>query len=112
MATNRIAAMVWAAVFLWSAGALQAEGLSAATPESVGMSAERLERIAGVFKEHIDKGNLPGVVVMVARKGKLVYSETLGFQDKAAGKPLREDAIFRMYSMTKPMASVAAMMLI
>jgi CubicO group peptidase (beta-lactamase class C family) len=65
-----------------------------------------------VFKEHVDKGNLPGVVVMVARKGKLVYSETLGFQDKTAGKPIKEDAIFRMYSMTKPMASVAAMMLI
>ncbi|HEX7811282.1 MAG TPA: serine hydrolase domain-containing protein [Burkholderiales bacterium] len=112
MVMERVAAWTLAVIFIFPVAVLQAEELSIATPESVGMSAERLNRIAGVFQEHVDKGNLPGVVVMVARKGKLVYSESLGFQDKAAEKPLAKDAIFRMYSMTKPMASVAAMMLI
>jgi CubicO group peptidase (beta-lactamase class C family) len=112
MVRERVAAWTLAVIFIFPVAVLRAEELSIATPESVGMSAERLNRIAGVFQEHVDKGNLPGVVVMVARKGKLVYSESLGFQDKAAGKPLAKDAIFRMYSMTKPMASVAAMVLI
>ena len=112
MALKHVAALALATALVCPVTVLRAQGMPTATAESVGMSAARLERIAGVFKEHIDKGNLPGVVVMVARKGKLVYSRTLGFQDKAAGKPLREDAVFRMYSMTKPMASVAAMMLI
>ncbi|MHB8577111.1 MAG: serine hydrolase domain-containing protein, partial [Dehalococcoidia bacterium] len=80
-------------------------------PESVGMSAERLKNIAGAFQKEIDKGNLPGVVVMIARKGRLVYSDAIGFQDKATGKPMTKDAIFRIYSMTKPIASVALMTL-
>ncbi len=112
MALKRIAVAALAAGIAFSTTALCADPLPSATPESVGMSAQRLERIAGVFREHVDKGNLPGVVVLVARKGRLVYSEALGFQDKAAGKPLRKDAIFRMYSMTKPMVSAVAMMLI
>lgn len=112
MALKRIAVAALAAGIAFSTIAICADPLPLADPESVGMSTERLERIAGVFQEHVDKGNLPGVIVLVARKGKLVYSEALGFQDKAAGKPLEKDAIFRMYSMTKPMASVAAMMLI
>ena len=94
------------------AGLLPAQGLPTASPESVGMSAPKLTHIKEAFAQEIDKGNLPGVVVMVARKGKLVYSETVGFQNKEAGKPLSKDAIFRIYSMTKPLVSVAAMMLI
>jgi len=112
MTLKRIAAFVLAATIIFPAAALRAQGLPAATPESVGMSAERLNRIAGAFQEHIDKGNLPGVVVLVARKGKLVYSEALGFRNKASGQPMTKDAIFRIYSMTKPLASVGAMMLI
>ena len=60
----------------------------------------------------IDAGELPGAVVMVARDGKLVYSRSLGSQNKAAGTAMREDSIFRIYSMTKPIVSVAAMMLV
>ena len=89
-----------------------AQGLPAASPESVGMSTERLKRIGVALKSEIDKGNLPGVVVMVARKGKLVYTESLGSLDKAANTPMTKDAIFRIYSMTKPLASVAAMTLV
>jgi CubicO group peptidase (beta-lactamase class C family) len=109
---KRIATLAFALTAVCSAAVLSAQGLPTATPESVGMSAQRLARISEVFKQEIDKGNLPGVVVMVARKGRLVYSEAVGFQNKEAGKPLSKDAIFRIYSMTKPLVSVAAMMLI
>jgi CubicO group peptidase (beta-lactamase class C family) len=99
------------AVFGWTAG-LAAQGLPAAAPETLGMSQERLGQIGMVFKREIEQGNLPGVVVMVARKGRLVYSEAIGSQDGQAGKPMPKDAIFRIYSMTKPLVSVAAMMLV
>ena len=88
------------------------QGLPTAKPESVGMSSERLGRIKTTLQREIDADRMPGAVVMIARQGKLVYSETIGFQDKAAGKPMSKDAIFRIYSMTKPLTSVAAMMLV
>src|SRR4051812_26202499 len=97
---------------LGTAAMAAAQGLPTATPESVGMSAQRLAQISEAFKQEIDKGNLPGVVVLVARKGRLVYSDALGYLDKDAGKPMTKDAIFRIYSMTKPLVSVAAMMLV
>ena len=78
----------------------------------VGMSADKLERIRDVLKGEIDQGKLPGTVVMVARKGKLVYADAVGLQDKAAGKAMALDSVFRIYSMTKPLVSVAAMMLV
>jgi CubicO group peptidase (beta-lactamase class C family) len=89
-----------------------AQGLPAASPESVGMSAQKLSRITETFKHEVDTGNLPGVVALVARKGKIVYSDAFGFQNKEAGTPMSKDAIFRIYSMTKPLVSVAAMMLV
>src|SRR5262249_26017675 len=89
-----------------------AQPLPIPKPEQVGMSSQRLARIAPALKQEIDQGRLPGAVVMVARKGKLVYSESFGFQDKAAGTPMKADAVFRIYSMTKPLVSVAAMMLV
>ena len=89
-----------------------AQGLPSAAPESVGMSAQRLARIGEAFRKEIDQGKLPGAVFLVARKGKLVYSEAIGFQDKETGKPIAKDSIFRIYSMTKPIVSVAAMMLV
>jgi CubicO group peptidase (beta-lactamase class C family) len=86
--------------------------LPVAKPEQVGMSAEKLARIGQTLKREVDQGKLPGAVVMVARKGKLVYADAVGFQDKGAGTPMSRDSIFRIYSMTKPLASVAAMMLV
>src|SRR5579859_1500508 len=112
MHSRRIAALAFAVTCFFPAAVLHAQGLPTATPESVGMSAQRLKNIAGAFQKEIDKGNLPGVVVMVARKGRLVYSDAIGLQDKATGKPMTKDAIFRIYSMTKPLVSVAAMMLV
>ncbi len=86
--------------------------LPTASPEDVGMSSERLERITSMVTAAIDSDEFPGAVVMVARDGKLVYSRNLGAQNKAAGTAMREDSIFRIYSMTKPIVSVAAMMLV
>jgi CubicO group peptidase (beta-lactamase class C family) len=86
--------------------------LTQAPAEQAGMSAKKLERIREVLKSEIDQGKLPGAVVMVARKGKLVYADAIGFQDKAESKAMGLDAVFRIYSMTKPLVSVAAMMLV
>jgi CubicO group peptidase (beta-lactamase class C family) len=86
--------------------------LATAPAEQVGMSKQRLERIGGVLKQEVEQGRLPGITVMVARKGKLVYSAAIGFQDKSAGKPMALDSVFRIYSMTKPLAAVGAMMLV
>ena len=86
--------------------------LPAAKPEQVGMSTPRLGRITETFKQEIEQGKLPGAVVMVARKGRLVYAEAFGMQDKGKGTPMSRDTIFRIYSMTKPLASTALMMLV
>ncbi len=86
--------------------------LPEATPESVGISAQRLERLSNTMQKAVDKGDLPGVVVMLARNGKLVYNKSFGMQDKAKSVPMQTDSVFRVYSMTKPIVSVAAMILV
>ena len=86
-------------------------GLPMATPESVGMSSERLERIGPVMQRYIDYRLVPGTVTLIARKGKVVHFEARGFMDLESGKPMRKDALFRIASMTKPITSVALMML-
>lgn len=96
---------------LCSAALVWAAELPAAKPESLGFSSERLGRIAPVIQREIDKGQYPGAVMLVARKGRIVYFESVGQLDPAGGKPMRKDAIFRLYSMTKPYTSVAILML-
>jgi CubicO group peptidase (beta-lactamase class C family) len=91
--------------------AFAADPLPRAKPEAVGMSSARLARIGAVLKADVDQGRIPGAVVAVARKGKLVYFEAVGFRDKDAGAPMAKDTIFSIASMTKPMASVALMQL-
>jgi CubicO group peptidase (beta-lactamase class C family) len=103
--------VVFAVTVTLASGAF-AQGLPAAPPDTVDVSPERLVRIRTVLQGEIDAGRMPGAVVMIARKGRLIYSDAIGFQDKAAGKPMAKDAIFRIYSMTKPLASVGAMMLV
>jgi CubicO group peptidase (beta-lactamase class C family) len=88
-----------------------AQPLPVAPPETVGFSVERLNRLGKVLKEDVEKNKLPGAVVAIARKGKLAYFEAVGFQDKPSGKAMDKDAIFRVYSMTKPWTSVAAIIL-
>jgi len=94
------------------AGHAFGEVLPTAAPVTVDVSEDRLTRIRTVLQKEIDADRMPGAVVMIARRGQLIYSEAIGSQDKAAGKPMTKDAIFRIYSMTKPLASVAAMMLV
>ena len=89
-----------------------APSVPVATPESAGMSSARLARLAAVFGKEIEDKKLPGAVMMVARKGKVVYVNALGVRDPKTGDPMRADTIFRIYSMTKPIASVAAMILV
>jgi CubicO group peptidase (beta-lactamase class C family) len=88
-----------------------AQALPTATPDQVGLAGDRLDRVGQAFKAEIAKGKLPGAVILVARKGRVAYFESLGVRDKASGAPMEKDAIFRIYSMTKPIVSVAAMML-
>src|SRR5262245_35896921 len=100
---------------LWSISAALAFSeppVPKAAPADVGMSAQRLDRLRETFKGEVDQGRLPGIVLMVARKGRLVFADAIGFQDKAANTPMSIDTVFRIYSMTKPLASVAAMMLV
>ena len=82
------------------------------TPESVGLSSERLARIGAVLNAGVDRGEIPGYVALVARRGKIAYFETYGVQDPNTGKAMAPDSIFRIYSMTKPITSVAAMILV
>jgi CubicO group peptidase (beta-lactamase class C family) len=111
-ATSALAATVIVTTASLPVGARELQPLVTATPEQVGMSAERLARITATFKREIADGKLPGAVVMVARKGRIVYSDAIGFQDKGANTPMTLDSIFRIYSMTKPLASTAGMMLV
>ena len=86
-------------------------GLPRATPESAGMSSERLDRIRPAFENYVTDGKLSGVVTVIARDGQVVHFEASGNQDVEAGEPMTEDTLFRMYSMTKPIASAALMIL-
>ena len=104
--------LILAASLFIALPALTAAELPSASPQSQGMSAERLGRVRELFQVEIDGGRMPGAVVLVARKGKIVLADALGYQDKEADKPMKRDAIFRAYSMTKPMVSVLTMMLI
>ncbi len=101
-----------AAAALLHAGLSWSQGLPVASPESVGMSTQRLEKITRNFQADIDARKMPGAVVMVARKGKLVYSKAFGSLNNAANAPMQPDSVFRIYSMTKPLVSVALMMLV
>jgi CubicO group peptidase (beta-lactamase class C family) len=85
--------------------------LPTAEPQSLGFSSERLDLVTKWFKREVDEGKLPGVVIAVARRGKLAYFESFGDRDREAKQPMATDTIFRIYSMTKPLVSVAAVML-
>jgi CubicO group peptidase (beta-lactamase class C family) len=80
--------------------------------EEVGLSAARLSRLDAVMQHrYVDTGRLPGILTMVYRRGVLVHTGMSGHMDLERGKPMREDAIFRIYSMSKPITAVALMML-
>jgi CubicO group peptidase (beta-lactamase class C family) len=85
--------------------------LQTADPAELGFDAGRLDRIAAHFQHYVDDGRLPGWQVAVSRQGRVVYEATCGRRDVDAGTDWTSDAVVRMYSMTKPITSVAAMML-
>ena len=99
-----------AAVVAGAAPALAKE-LPTAKPKAVGLSAERLARIGPVMQELVDERKVAGVITAVARDGKVVYFEKTGALDFETGRAMPDDAIFRIYSMTKPIAATALMML-
>jgi CubicO group peptidase (beta-lactamase class C family) len=88
-----------------------AQGLPTATPESQGFSTERLERLHKRMHEFVSEGKHAGVVVLIARNGKIVDSRTYGLRDREQKLPMEEDTIFRIYSMSKVVTSVAALIL-
>src|SRR6266581_8855536 len=94
------------------AAAPQTPPLPQAKPESLGLSSVRLQRMSDAFKRDIDKGTIPGVTVMVARRGQIGWFDALGKQDPAASTPMAQNSIFRIFSMTKPIVSVGIMMLL
>ncbi len=90
---------------------LLAQELPRAVPEEVGMSSERLHLLSGTLQGYVDEGRLPGAVVMVLRRGKIVYSEAFGHRDREAEAQMTTAAIFRIASQTKALVSVGIMML-
>ena len=82
-----------------------------AAPQEVGLSAKRLERISTTTRQFIDEERLAGAVTVVARRGKVAYFEAYGMMDVETNKSMQKNTIFRIYSMTKPIAAAAVMML-
>ena len=80
-------------------------------PEDVGFSGERLKRVTEAFRKAVDSGDIPGAVVLIARQGQVAFLEAVGYRDREKQAPMSVDAIFRIASMTKPITSVALMML-
>src|SRR3954465_9244790 len=105
----RLAALSVLVALAFAPAVRAADPLPRPKPEAVGMSSARLARIAPVMNAEIEKGRLPGGVLAIARKGKLVYFEAFGYAEKPAGTKMTRDAIFSIASMTKPMVAVAAL---
>ena len=99
------------ALSLAAGPATLAQGLPKTDPEQVGLSSKRLERIDALMKRHVEEKKIAGGVTLVARRGKVAHLGVYGMQDIEAGKPMQADTIFRIASMTKPITSVAVMML-
>jgi len=94
-----------------TAGSSYAQLLEIAAPESVGFSSVGLEAVTANLQGHVDNGDIAGVVAAVARDGKIVYYKALGLSDIEQVAPMREDALFRIYSMTREITSVAVLQL-
>ncbi len=106
----------WAASVLLLTTALStaalAQALPKTSPEAVGMSSERLNRLTDTFQQGVDAGEVPGAVVLVARDGKIVYEKAIGYQNREGNVSMKSDAIFRIASMSKPITTVAIMILV
>jgi CubicO group peptidase (beta-lactamase class C family) len=105
---NALRVVVVPVVFI---AAAFAQEIPAAKPETVGLSAERLERIGSAVQHSIDDKRIAGAVTLVIRRGHVAWFKAQGMADREAGKPMRTDSMFRICSMTKPITSLALMML-
>jgi CubicO group peptidase (beta-lactamase class C family) len=107
---SRTAVAVLAQIALLTCASF-AQDLPAAKPEAVGLSADRLERIGSTVQKSIDDKRIAGAVTLVMRHGKVAWFKAQGMADREASKPMNTDALFRICSMTKPITSLAIMML-
>jgi len=86
--------------------------LDSAAPADIGLHPQRTQALVNVLRECVDRQHIPGAVLLIARQGRIGLLEAVGQQDPTVGTPMRTDSIFRIYSMTKPLVSVAVMMLV
>ncbi|MEH6567504.1 MAG: serine hydrolase domain-containing protein [Halioglobus sp.] len=100
-----------AALLVLSSHVSTGKELATAKPEKVGMSSERLERLSDMNQKYVDEGKFAGVVTMVARHGKIIHLDAAGTYGVDNTKPINQDTLFRIYSMTKPITAIALMML-
>ena len=100
------------AVVLSTPAMAPGQDLPRAKPEAVGLSSDRLDRITRWLANEVEQNKVPGAVLLVARHGKVAYFEALGKRDPATGAAMTRDTIFRIYSMSKPLTTVSAMMLV
>ena len=108
---KRFAVSIFFTVIVLGCPIVWGQGLPSAAPEDVGVSSERLARIDDYVERHLDAHHFAGAVTLVARHGQVVQFKAYGMQDIESGVPMSKDSIFRIYSMTKPITSVAVMML-
>lgn len=98
-------------LFLLFTSVVQAQQLEKTTPETVGMSSQRLQRLNTVLENYVENKQLPGAVVMISRKGKIAHTAAVGYRDYETKDPIRENTIFRIASQTKAIVSVGIIML-
>ena len=106
-----VATLLIGVIALFTAPFSPAQNLPRATPAQVGLSAERLDKIMQMLRDDTGKNVIPGAVLLVARHGKIAYFDAAGVLDPTTKAPMTKDAIFRVFSMSKPITTVSAMML-
>ena len=104
---SRLIPLLFVSLSLLVSVAAAARDLPGGNPKREGLSPQRLERISSHMNQAVADGIMVGGLGMIARNGKIVYRETWGLSDREANMPMREDAIFRIYSMTKPITAAA-----
>jgi CubicO group peptidase (beta-lactamase class C family) len=112
MLRHAFARAAFGLILLGAVVSASGQSLRPASPDSVGLSAERLERLSDALQAYVDRGELAGSVTLVARRGRIAYFEAFGQRDREANAPMRTDAIFRIASQSKAIVSVAAMTLV
>ena len=107
-----LAMVLWLFVVVLAPVSVAAQTLSSVRPEQVGLSSEHLGRIVATLRADSERGQIPGAILLVSRQGRIALFESVGVLDPATRAPMTKDAIFRIYSMSKPITSVAVMALV